>query len=52
MCSSDLLIAVDAVNRPGEFLGAKTLIQQGKSVPAETIIDVSRPIKELVAAAH
>lgn len=45
------MIAVDAINRPGEFLGAKMLIQSGRSVPAETIVDVSRPIKELVAAA-
>ena len=45
------LIAVDAVNRPGEFLGAKMLIQSGRSIPPETIVDVSRPMKELVAAA-
>lgn len=45
------LIAVDAVNRPAEFLGAKALLQRGRSVPPETIVDISRPMKELVAAA-
>ncbi|MGE0597416.1 MAG: NAD(P)/FAD-dependent oxidoreductase, partial [Hyphomonadaceae bacterium] len=45
------LIAVDAVNKPAEFLGAKMLIQSGRSLPAETIVDTSRPMKELVAAA-
>ncbi|MDX2275859.1 MAG: FAD-dependent oxidoreductase [Hyphomonadaceae bacterium] len=45
------LIAVDAVNRPGEFLGVKTLIHGGRSIPADAIADASRPIKELVAAA-
>ncbi len=45
------LIAVDAVNRPGEFLGAKTLIQRGQTIAPETIADTSRTMKELVAAA-
>lgn len=45
------LIAVDAVNRPAEYLGAKTLLQKGRSLPPEDIIDISRPMKELVAAA-
>jgi 3-phenylpropionate/trans-cinnamate dioxygenase ferredoxin reductase subunit len=45
------LIAVDAVNRPGEFLGAKTLIQRGKTIAPEAIIDITRPMKDLVAAA-
>lgn len=46
------LIAVDAVNRPAEYLGAKMLIQTGRSVPPEVITDESRPMKELVATAH
>jgi 3-phenylpropionate/trans-cinnamate dioxygenase ferredoxin reductase subunit len=45
------IIAVDAINRPGEFLGVKMLIQGGRSIPADAIADLSRPIKELVAAA-
>lgn len=47
----DKLIAVDAVNRPAEFLGAKALIHKGLTVPPETIADLSRPMKEIVAAA-
>lgn len=46
------LIAVDAVNRPGEYLGAKMLIQQGKTLAPDIIADESRPMKELVAAAR
>lgn len=46
------LIAVDAVNRPAEYLGAKMLIQSGRSAPADVITDLSRPMKELVAAAR
>jgi 3-phenylpropionate/trans-cinnamate dioxygenase ferredoxin reductase subunit len=45
------IVAVDAINRPGEFLGVKMLIQSGRSIPADVIADISRPIKELVAAA-
>lgn len=45
------LIAVDAVNRPAEFLGAKALIQKGLNVAPEIIADTSRPMKEIVAAA-
>jgi 3-phenylpropionate/trans-cinnamate dioxygenase ferredoxin reductase subunit len=48
---SNRLIAVDAINRPGEFLGAKMLIQSGRSIAPEEIADVSRPMKELVATA-
>jgi 3-phenylpropionate/trans-cinnamate dioxygenase ferredoxin reductase subunit len=46
------LIAVDAVNRPGEYLGAKMLIQSGRTLPPEAIADMSRPMKELVASAR
>ncbi|WP_395646786.1 NAD(P)/FAD-dependent oxidoreductase [Terricaulis sp.] len=46
------LIAVDAVNRPGEFLGAKMLIQKGKTISPDVLTDLSRPMKELVAAAN
>jgi 3-phenylpropionate/trans-cinnamate dioxygenase ferredoxin reductase subunit len=48
---SGKLIAVDAVNRPAEYLGAKMLIQKGLSVAPEILMDGSRPMKELVAAA-
>lgn len=46
------LIAVDAVNRPGEFLGAKMVIQKGKTIAPDVLTDMSRPMKELVAAAN
>ncbi|HVZ99638.1 MAG TPA: FAD-dependent oxidoreductase [Caulobacterales bacterium] len=45
------LIAVDAVNRPGEYLGAKLLIQTGRSVAPDILADETRPMKEIVAAA-
>lgn len=48
----DKLIAVDAVNRPGEYLGAKMLIQSGRTLPPEVIADETRPMKELVASAR
>jgi 3-phenylpropionate/trans-cinnamate dioxygenase ferredoxin reductase subunit len=48
----DRLIAVDAVNKPGEYLGAKMLIQTGRTLPPAVIEDVSRPMKELVASAR
>ncbi|MGD9966018.1 MAG: NAD(P)/FAD-dependent oxidoreductase [Hyphomonadaceae bacterium] len=47
----DRLIAVDAVNKPAEYLGAKMLIQTGKTLAPEVIADTSRPMKELVAGA-
>jgi 3-phenylpropionate/trans-cinnamate dioxygenase ferredoxin reductase subunit len=46
------LIAVDAVNRPAEYLGAKMLIQTSRSLPPDVIQDMSRPMKELVASAR
>lgn len=49
---SGKLIAVDAVNRPGEYLGAKMLIQKGVSIAPEVLTDESKPMKELVAAAR
>lgn len=46
------LIAVDAINRPGEYLGAKMLIQTGRTVPPHVLEDTSRAMKEIVAAAR
>jgi 3-phenylpropionate/trans-cinnamate dioxygenase ferredoxin reductase component len=46
------LIAVDAVNRPAEYLGAKMLIQTNRTLPPNVIEDMSRPMKELVASAR
>lgn len=46
------LIAVDAVNRPAEYLGAKMLIQTGRTAAPQELEDISRPMKEIVAAAR
>ncbi|MEZ5960338.1 MAG: FAD-dependent oxidoreductase [Hyphomonadaceae bacterium] len=48
----DKLIAVDAVNRPAEYLGAKMLIQSNRTLPPNVIEDTSRPMKELIASAR
>ena len=48
----DRLIAVDAVNRPAEYLGAKMLIQTNRTVAPSVLEDMSRPMKEIVAAAN
>ena len=48
----DKLIAVDAVNRPAEYLGAKMLVQTNKTLPPNVLEDMSRPMKELVASAR
>jgi 3-phenylpropionate/trans-cinnamate dioxygenase ferredoxin reductase component len=48
----DRLIAVDAVNRPGEYLGAKMLIQTGRTVAPSVLEDSARPMKEIVTAAR
>lgn len=45
------LIAVDAVNRPAEFLGAKQLIQRGLTVAPAALQDMSMPMKDIVASA-
>lgn len=45
------LIAVDAVNAPGEYLGAKLLIQTHRSVAPEALQDMARSMKEIVATA-
>jgi 3-phenylpropionate/trans-cinnamate dioxygenase ferredoxin reductase component len=46
------MIAVDAVNKPAEFLGAKLLIQTGRTLAPSVISDTARTMKELVANAH
>ncbi|MDX2277905.1 MAG: FAD-dependent oxidoreductase [Hyphomonadaceae bacterium] len=45
------MIAVDAVNKPGEFLGAKALLQKGLSPSPEVLADMTKPMKEIVATA-
>lgn len=45
------LLAVDAVNRPGEYLGAKQLIQRGASIAPAALTDLSRPFKAIMTEA-
>jgi 3-phenylpropionate/trans-cinnamate dioxygenase ferredoxin reductase subunit len=47
----DRLIAVDSVNRPGEFIGVKTMLQKGVSVPPEVMADESKSMKDIMALA-
>jgi 3-phenylpropionate/trans-cinnamate dioxygenase ferredoxin reductase subunit len=49
--AEDRLIAVDAVNKPGEYLGAKRLIEKNLNVTPETLADNSVPMKTIVANA-
>jgi 3-phenylpropionate/trans-cinnamate dioxygenase ferredoxin reductase subunit len=46
------LLAVDAVNSPGEYLGAKLMLQEGKSPDPAQLQDLSIPMKEIAAAAR
>jgi 3-phenylpropionate/trans-cinnamate dioxygenase ferredoxin reductase subunit len=48
---NDRLIAVDAINRPAEFLAAKLLIQSGRTIAAELVVDEAKPMKALMASA-
>lgn len=47
----DLLIAVDAINRPREFMLSKKLIAHGARVEPEILSDTSIPFKDLATAA-
>ena len=46
------LVAVDAVNRPAEYLGGKQLIQRRQTVAPAALEDMSTPMKEIVAGAR
>lgn len=46
----DRLIAVDAINRPAEYLGGKALIQKGASPDPASLADPSVPMKALLTA--
>lgn len=48
----DRLIAVDAVNRAGEYLGVKMLLQAGRTLAPDAVADEARTMKELVASAR
>jgi 3-phenylpropionate/trans-cinnamate dioxygenase ferredoxin reductase subunit len=44
----DRLLAVDAINRPGEFMLGKKLLMQGASVDKARLADDSIPAKDLL----
>ena len=46
----DRLLAVDAINRPGEFMVGKKLLMQGLAVDKSRLADESIPAKELLGA--
>jgi 3-phenylpropionate/trans-cinnamate dioxygenase ferredoxin reductase subunit len=48
----DRLIAVDAVNCPAEYLGAKQIIQRAQTVAPAALQDMSTSMKEIVASAR
>jgi len=45
------LLAVDAVNRAPEFMGAKRMIEHGASVAPAALSDMSKPFKDIMTAA-
>ena len=46
------LLAVDAINSPGEYLGAKMMIQDAKSPDPAQLENLALPMKEIAAAAR
>lgn len=46
-----MLIAVDAVNSPPEFLASKKLIMSGAKIAPETLSDTTIPMKDIAAQA-
>ncbi len=47
---SGRLLAVDAVNSPADFLGAKPFITAQASIPAETLADPAQSLRQLASA--
>jgi 3-phenylpropionate/trans-cinnamate dioxygenase ferredoxin reductase subunit len=46
------LIAVEAVNRPGDYLGAKKVMEEGRTIDPALVQDMSKTMKEIVAASR
>ena len=46
--AGERLLAVDAINRPAEFMAAKRLLARGESVDKKRLADDSIPIKKLL----
>jgi 3-phenylpropionate/trans-cinnamate dioxygenase ferredoxin reductase subunit len=45
------LLAVDAVNAPGDYMVVRKALTQGTSIPAERAADAGTPLKQLLLAA-
>ena len=45
------LLAVDAVNAPGDYMVVRKALTQGTTIPAEQAADTSTPLKQLLLAA-
>ncbi len=45
------LLAVDAVNRPGEYLGAKQILQKGATIAPALLQDMGKSMKQIVTEA-
>ena len=45
------LLAVDAVNAPGDYMVVRKALTQGTSIPADRAADASTPLKQLLLAA-
>jgi 3-phenylpropionate/trans-cinnamate dioxygenase ferredoxin reductase subunit len=48
----DRMLAVDAVNRPAEYLGAKQVMQRGRTIAPALLQDMSKSMKDIVAASR
>jgi 3-phenylpropionate/trans-cinnamate dioxygenase ferredoxin reductase component len=45
------LLAVDAVNAPGDYMVVRKALTQGASIPADRAADAATPLKQLLLAA-
>jgi len=48
--AGEKVLAVDTINRPGEFMVAKRLVSEERSFPVELLADESQPLKALLGA--
>ena len=46
------LLAAEAVNRPGDYMGAKKVMEQGRTIDPALVQDMSKTMKEIVAASQ
>lgn len=48
--SDGQVIAADCINNPVDFMGVKTLLAKGITIPPEQIVDPETPIRKMVSA--